>query len=364
MAIGAIGFFGRGDLMRQRMYYNAQRNPPMPMSSFAQGGVVDVGLMPGSVEAPVRGENAAVPAVSGWGSFDGWGRVTSGQVLSAVVAAPLGPLGIALALKKNNQSIAHAQKQVKHFTKLYAKVRSKNRKDKRIAMVTMKLAHWKRVLAQLQRKKAQLQKMKTHKKWERGFTRKAKKAARKGQITMTPAQKRRLLAAQRQSQIIASRSMYPGASTTYALPTAAQAASMASLATSSGQGAMVPPGSYDYMAATALPTTATSNGYAPAQLVGQRAQDVDMNDDGIRDDQDFSTTMAPDGSRTMDPNGDDAALEEGDGGIMDKVQNFFGGIPRWAIIGGVVVVGGVAYSRTSHGKRMLAKLKRGGSSGE
>lgn len=360
MAIGAIGFFGRGDLMRQRMYLNAQRNPPMPMSSFAQGQVVDVGLMPGSVEPPVRGENAAVPAVSGWGSFDGWGRVTSGQVLSAVAAAPLGPAGIALALKHNNQSIAHAKKQVAHFTKLLARVKAKNRKDKRIALVTMKLAHWKRVLAQLQRKKAQIQRMKTHRKWERGFTRKAKKAARRGQITLTPAQRRKLYA-KKGLTVISSRSMYPGASAaTYALPTAAQAASMASLATSSGQGAMVPPGSYDYMAATALPTTATSNGYAPAQLV---AQDVDTNDDGIRDDIPFDDGSG--GTRKMGDEADDGSMTaDGDEGIMDKVQNFLGGIPKWAIVGGVVVIGGMAYSRTRSGKIMFAKLKRKmGSSG-
>lgn len=334
MAIGAIGFFGRGDLMRQRMYWNAQRSA-MPLSSFAQGSVVDVGMMPGSVEGPARGETPAVPAVSGYGSYSGWG-LASGQVLSAVAGGAVGgPVGVALLLKRNNQSIAHAKKMVAHWGRVVSRLRSKNKKDRRIAKAVVNLAHWKRVLAQLQRRKAALQKAKSHRKWERGFTKRSRKAARRGQVLpFTRAQKRRMLA----------------------LPTASQAASMASLASSSSQGAMVPPGSYDYMAATSLPTTATSSAYAPSQLA--RAQDVDINDDGVRDDITGSTSFGPGGA---DEAADAAMTETSDeGGIMDKITGFFSDIPTWAKIGGAVVVGGALFSRTAAGKKFIAKLKRGG----
>lgn len=342
MAIGAIGFFGRGDLMRQRMYWNGQRNPPMPMSSFAAGQVVDVGVMPGSVEGPAPGETAAVPAVSGYGSFSGWGRVTSGQVLSAVAAAPLGPAGIALALKKNNASIAHARKQVAHWKKVYMRLQTKGKKDKRVAMAKAKYQHWVRVLAQLTRKKAAIQKAKAHKKWEKKYTRRVKKAVRKGKvIPFTPAQRRRL------AQQAASRTMTP-----MGLQTGAQVSS-ASLSST------VPPGSYDYMQATALPSVATSAAVAPAALM--RAQDVDINDDGIRDD-----IPADDGSRTMTPgaDGEDAAMTaDAGGGIMDRVQGFFGDIPTWAWIVGGLGVGGLVFSRTAAGKRFIAKLKKKGGGG-
>jgi hypothetical protein len=347
MAIGSIGFFGRGDLMRQRMYWNAQRYA-MPLSAFAQGQVVDVGTMPGSVEQSPADQPQALPAVSGYGSFDGWGRVSSGQILSAAAGLPLGPAGVAMMIARNNKSLAHARKQMNHFKKLWMKLRAKNKNDKRIAKVKAKYEHWKRVYAHLVRKKAALQKARAHKKFEKRYFKKVKKAVRRGQqAPLTPAQRRRLRA---QQQIIATSTMRRR----MGLQTGAQAAASAGLIAASAQGAMVPPGSYDYLSATPLAPVSSSMAYQPSQLV---AQDVDINDDGIRDDIPYSTDAGPGGAAEMADDGTMTDTGE-DEGIMDKVSNFFGGIPKWALILGVLGIAGFGFSRTRQGKLAFAKLKR------
>lgn len=337
MAIGAIGYFGRGDVMRQTMYWNAQRYRGMPLSSFAQGTAVDVGQMPGSV---VEATNAT-PAVSGFGA---WG-VTSGQILSAAGGAALGPAGMAIAIARNNKTLAHARKQCAHFKALYVKLKKKNARDKRLAKVKAAYVHWCNVYAQAVRMQKAHQKAKAHRKFEQRHFKAVKNAIRKGRaIPLTPAQRRSLLM-----------SRGPIASTTMGLQTGAQAASAAMLST---QGSAVPPGQYDYVSpAQALATTADSAAVSPAQLV---AADVDINDDGVRDDiaaggdgsgaalaaSDAATAMGTDAT-----NGDDE-------GFMAKVSDFFGGIPKWALILGVLGVGGLAFSRTRQGKLAFAKLKR------
>lgn len=348
----AIGFFGRGDLMRQRMYWNAQRYA-MPLSEIARGSVVDVGTMPGSVEMAAPGQPAAVPAVSGYGSYDGWGRVTPFQALTYPGLAAAGPVGWA-AIAANEKSLKHARKQRDHFKKLFGKLKKKKANKKRLSKVHQKYLHWARTVVRLEHQKA-----------ERKHFKAAKKAIRKGKaVPLSPAQKRMLkLRAKLRAQQAVTGQTYvrrPG----MGLQTAAQAASSAGLVSSSAQGAMVPPGSYDYLPAQALPTTATSSAYAPSQLV--RAQDVDINDDGVRDDIPYSADAMATGQDAAAADGtttDETAIATEDEGIMSKVGDFFGGVSKWWLVGGAVVVGGVVFSRTAAGKKLIAKLKRKGGGG-
>lgn len=331
MAIGTIGFFGRGDLMRQKMYYDSVRYRGMPLSQFAQGTVVDVGVMPGSVmESPNMDQPAALPAVSGYGSFDGWGKVTPFQALTYPGMIASGPAGWA-AIAANQKSLAHAKKMRDGFLRTYKKLKARNARDKRLTKVKAKYDYWNRVYAH------HLAVKKAH-----AHLKATKKAIRKG--TLTKAQRARLLASHR---VIARTRMRPR----MGLMTGAQAASSAGLATSSSQGAMVPPGSYDYVApAQALATTADSVATAPTQLV---AADVDLNDDGVRDD----IAAGGDGSGAAAADDGTMATDSGEG-IMARMSDFFGSIPKWALILGVLGIGGLAFSRTTNGRRFLQRISR------